>query len=157
MTILPSGFYYSKTGTILKNTPCGGVSIFQWRRCVCCGRKFLGQKKYNRPQPQFCSKSCILKFNNPMKDIAVAQKHCGKNHWNWRGGSFDHGYKIMRVKNRGYIRVHRLIVEKIIGRELHTWEIVHHIDSNLLNNRPKNLRVMSRATHARLHRIKKEN
>ncbi len=41
------------------------------------------------------------------------------------------------VKN--YIMEHRIIVEKQIGRYLHRWEVVHHINNKKEDNRPENL------------------
>jgi len=46
---------------------------------------------------------------------------------------------------------HRIIMEKHLGRKLHTDEIVHHINGNPKDNRLKNLKVMSRSDHARYH------
>ena len=47
--------------------------------------------------------------------------------------------------------VHRLVMEEMLGRELSYNEIVHHKDGNINNNAPENLKVMSRAEHARHH------
>ena len=49
--------------------------------------------------------------------------------------------------------VHRLIVEKMLGRKLTSNEIVHHIDGNKHNNEPSNLKVMTRSEHIRTHFI----
>lgn len=53
--------------------------------------------------------------------------------------------------NRGYVREHRLIIEKHIKRYLHKDEIVHHIDGNTLNNDITNLQVMSKKEHDRMN------
>lgn len=42
-------------------------------------------------------------------------------------------------------------MEKNIGRELRSDEIVHHIDGNKLNNDIVNLVIVTRAEHARIH------
>ena len=51
----------------------------------------------------------------------------------------------------GYVYTHDLIMTAIIGRPLEADEVVHHLDGNKLNNDPKNLRLMKRSEHTRLH------
>jgi hypothetical protein len=46
---------------------------------------------------------------------------------------------------------HRDIVESILGRKLHTNEVIHHLDDNTKNNELTNLIVLSRGKHASLH------
>jgi hypothetical protein len=46
---------------------------------------------------------------------------------------------------------HRVIAENMIGRELLSDEVVHHIDCNKHNNDESNLMVMKRTEHSRLH------
>lgn len=54
-------------------------------------------------------------------------------------------------KKRGKIHEHRLVAEQAIGRKLKQTEVVHHIDGNRRNNKPKNLQVISREEHGRIH------
>lgn len=46
---------------------------------------------------------------------------------------------------------HRDVMQKHLGRELLSSEIVHHIDGNKLNNELSNLELVSRIEHARHH------
>lgn len=58
------------------------------------------------------------------------------------------------ARKNGYAPEHRVIASKKIGRQLYENEVVHHIDGNKNNNRPKNLWVMTRAEHNKLHNLK---
>lgn len=54
----------------------------------------------------------------------------------------------------GYKLEHRLIMEKHIGRPLMPHEAVHHIDENKLNNNIKNLLLITKSEHAKIHNPK---
>lgn len=84
----------------------------------------------------------------------------------WTGGRIverKHGQdRAIRVKapdhsaadRHGYVREHRLVMEKKLGRLLERNEVVHHIDGNPLNNDPANLMLFgSNASHLR-HELK---
>lgn len=73
----------------------------------------------------------------------------GSEHKGWKGGrTIDKdGYVLVYApdhpnSNRcGYIREHRLVMEKKIGRILLPNEVVHHIDDVKNNNHPDNLEL----------------
>lgn len=46
---------------------------------------------------------------------------------------------------------HRVVAEKMLGRNLRSGEVVHHINFNKGDNRAENLAVMSSETHKRFH------
>ena len=48
-------------------------------------------------------------------------------------------------------RMHRIIMEKHIGRKLKPEEIIHHIDGDKLNNDIVNLHICNNGDHARVH------
>ncbi len=66
---------------------------------------------------------------------------------NWKGGKYKEsdGYILIYKPNhpfcncRGYIKEHRLVMEKKIDRYLKTEEVVHHIDGIKDSNYPENL------------------
>lgn len=72
----------------------------------------------------------------------------------WKGGrriDRDH-YQMTKAPGHphatkdGYVREHRLVMEKIVGRYLLPTEVVHHKDGNPRNNDPSNLELFS--THS---------
>lgn len=61
------------------------------------------------------------------------------------------GYRVIG-KSHNRKSEHRLVMEKHLGRELSSDEIVHHIDGNKLNNDIKNLVLTTRSQHIGEHR-----
>lgn len=47
--------------------------------------------------------------------------------------------------------LHRLVMEKHLGRRLERNEHVHHVDHNQLNNELENLILIDSKEHARMH------
>jgi len=55
--------------------------------------------------------------------------------------------------HNGWVSEHKLIAEWSAGREMTPSEVVHHKNFVKYDNRPKNLEIMERADHSRLHQI----
>lgn len=53
--------------------------------------------------------------------------------------------------NRRWVYEHREVATQKLGRELASSEQVHHIDGNILNNKPSNLYVGTIAEHCHFH------
>lgn len=71
----------------------------------------------------------------------------------------EHGYLIRAIQKRGhratdsngYAPVHRIVMHNLLGRRLETGEVVDHIDGDIRNNDPSNLRLFSsNAEHLRV-------
>ena len=92
----------------------------------------------------------------------------GKNHPQWSGGrglkqgrwavyAPDHP----RAMNNGRVWEHVIIMEKVLGRDIHPSEPIHHIDIDPLNNDVDNLYVCEsnkehRNIHIQLEKLTKE-
>lgn len=66
-------------------------------------------------------------------------------------------YALHGVKNSKSIRLHRVILERVIGRSLESHERPDHINGNGLDNRRENLRLATIIDNARNRRIGKDN
>ncbi len=56
-----------------------------------------------------------------------------------------------RANNKGYVQESLLVAEGCLNRKLESNELVHHIDSNKINNKPNNLLVLTKSEHSKLH------
>jgi len=90
---------------------------------------------------------------------AIKYNFKGNRNPNWKGGAHSHcSYRLIYIPNhpfadcQGYVREHRLIMERQLNRFLNPREVVHHINKNRKDNRIENLILFSNeAEHQRHH------
>lgn len=84
----------------------------------------------------------------------------GKSNGNWKGGIHyrKDGYILVRIgilprnyKGKRYELLHRIVMEKHLGRPLLKSEVVHHKNGDVTDNRIENLELTIQSKHALKH------
>ena len=138
-----------------------GLIKFIWHACEGCGKLRWVQYvlKKESPVSKFCQ-DCALHSEERSKKISEAAS--GRRHYRWQGGRMKtkQGYiKIwlpkddffyQMVDTSGYVREHRLVMARSLGRNLHSWELVHHKNGIKDDNRLENLQLVSDDRHTQI-------
>jgi len=118
----------------------------QTKRCIYCKQSYY-VPSYRVNSAKYCSRSCLAKVHLPKFSKIYGFKKQNKP---------LHKYEEMTINGKK-VRVHRFVMEQFLKRKLETWEHVHHIDGNSLNNDLKNLIVLSNSDHQKNHLKERTN
>src|SRR3990167_4342364 len=123
-----------------------------WHACIDCGEGRWVQLNKERPVHNVCN-SCSAK-RKVNKGIFK-----GENNPAWKGGKYKdaRGYVLVWLKlsnpfypmaqaKHGYVKEHRLIMAKHLGRCLQRQEVVHHKNGVRDDNRLENLQLFASVT-----------
>jgi uncharacterized protein (DUF1330 family) len=111
-------------------------------------------KKHPHTSPLQGFKKGNIPWNKGLKGYMAGEKNNM-----WKGGKYidEQGYVHILNKEHpfadkmGYVREHRLVMEKHLGRYLSKNEIVHHINGIKSDNRIENLKLISQSEHVGEH------
>ena len=122
-------------------------------KCLICDVSFI-IPNYRKTLAKYCSHKCY--------SIAMKETYHGPKCSHWKGGECKKKNGYVYVYNlshphkdsRGYVRKHRLVMEKHIGRYLFPTEVVHHINEIRDDNRIENLMLFpNNSAHTSFHSL----
>ena len=147
-----------KKGKDINKKP--STNKFIWQACPDCGKERWVCLKNGEPKSKRCV-SCAKK-KDPRR-FSFQNNH-------WKGGrTISDEYVLIKLQlndffylmadKRGYVKEHRLVVAKALGRCLQPWEIVHHkhtkypagsIEDKQDNRYPENLQLVTDDRHKQI-------
>ena len=164
-----------KNGKIVQCNTCGKKfylpKVFLKKRNYCsnsCYGKYRKNKPLTKEHKRKISIGNKNKIRPPVskktrtKISKSLQGKRGPQARNWQGGILIHQGKYIIIFNpshpfcdkKGYVRKHRLVMEKHLGRYLTKKEVVHHINGNPSDNKLSNLILFpNNAKHRESHKI----
>lgn len=129
-------------------------ALYIWWSCEDCGYERWVITNHGKPQSKVC-KDCRTK-RLIERNIANRGQRCQ----NWRGGrtTDTKGYALVKIypndfffpmaHKNWYVKEHRLVMAKLLGRCLMDFEEVHHKNGVKDDNRPENLRLVIHTDHS---------
>lgn len=137
-----------------------------WSACLDCGKERWVELKNGEPVHKLCRRC-----SNKAIKLKIKGRFTGSNNAQWKGGrriarkgyiliwvGEDDFFAPMRDKRLHVVPEHRLVIAKSLGRNLHSWEIVHHKHTRYLagsiedkqDNRRENLQLVTDDRHKQI-------
>ena len=140
-------------------------SRYKWLGCLECGKERWVYFSDKQKPSERCRK-CVAKTPSVREAHSRMQsQRIGIANHMWKGGKIvdSRGYKQIKLmpddffipmaNKARYVLVHRLVMAKQLGRNLHRWEIVHHKNHIKDDNGIENLQLASEDGHNGITRL----
>ena len=153
-----------RIGDILRTvTSKSGKYMYQiWASCNLCNKERWVRILGGKPRYSICG-ACSQKLPQRMEAFIKARRLLiREKSWNWKGGRRKLGYGYIAImidpndfffpmaNKDGYVLEHRLVMAKHLGRNLHSWEIIHHKNHIRDDNRIENLQLVTDDRHRQI-------
>lgn len=123
---------------------------FIWTACSDCGKERWVRVKKGEPEYTRCHK-CYGMSSRGKRNLYKGGKTFDKQSGRYRiWVASDDFFAPMRCSN-GYVFEHRLVMAKHLGRNLQSFEIIHHKDGDTGNNDIRNLELSTLGAHTLQH------
>ena len=134
-----------------------GAGKYIWVDCPFCGVERWVETRKGITVSKSCRRCVTIQRNKEMNP-----KRLGEKHPLWKGGRIlaNKGYVYIyvprndffysMVNHSGYVLEHRLVMARSIGRNLASWEIVHHRNHIRNDNRIENLQLVPVEKHRQI-------
>lgn len=116
-----------------------------WHACIGCGKERWVALRNGQPKHLRCY-SCACKLRQSYKEGRI-----GDGRYIRIKLQPDDFFYSMADKIFHYVREHRLVMAKHLGRCLQSWELVHHKNGDKTDNRIQNLELTTVGSHIRNH------
>lgn len=141
--------------TIAKELRCSYPTVVTWMRkfgiAVRRTGPLLGVKFSEEHKSKIAAKSALHRHSEETKE--KLSRICGEKHKAWKGGRLVDRWGYVHIhcpkhprayRGRPYIKEHRLVMEKHLGRYLYKHENIHHKNGIRDDNRLENLELWAR-------------
>jgi HNH endonuclease len=115
---------------VLKQGPTRRNGATWLCRCDCGATRYVIGKFLRSGHSRSCG--CLAR--------ELTRARIGPKHPRWKGRLNDRGYRLVRRGDKTVL-LHRIVMERKLGRPLLLGESVHHLNGNRSDNRPENLEL----------------